>query len=251
MKPTTHKINKHLQEGLYKYLENTTIHGFNYVVKSKHVAARVFWVLNVVVAFLICFVIVGKSLEEADAHPTTTESEEVDIEELLAPAVSILAPKNVNTGAFDFRVLNPLDACDPELDVSEHGILRHFLPMIEEFNGKLRLDFRMEMNETWSAKLFEQIRSHFEFDLYPAFCSRMEDLNAEGQHEFVLDLEEVLDSKIFVINATELLVDKLGDTDPSLACSELKHDSYLLQEWMILTTPIRFRSRVGYICHAG
>ena len=108
---TLGKVGEILSKGAKSYSENTTAHGFQYIIASKNRLIRYFWVLNVVVAFVICFVFIGQTLEEAEQHPTITSIVEILIDDLPSPAISILMPKELNRHAYETRMLNTAPAC--------------------------------------------------------------------------------------------------------------------------------------------
>ncbi len=57
------------------YLQETTVHGFRYVVEGRTVAERAAWVVAILIAFAYASVLVHSAIKEAEENPVVTSVE--------------------------------------------------------------------------------------------------------------------------------------------------------------------------------
>ena len=141
-----------------KYFENTSIHGFRYIAESTHWVYRLFWVANLVVAFTLLGHLLKQTLDEAEANPTVTNLEEVPIDNVPAPAFSVLAPKLLHAEVLERRILNGLDACDAELAAGLIGskAVKAFAPAVAKFNAFVRRQIETDVSSGFDVAALEE-----------------------------------------------------------------------------------------------
>ena len=171
-----------MSSGAKSYSENTTAHGFQYITASKNRFIRYFWVLNVAVAFSICFVFISQTLEEGEQHPTITSIVEILIDDLPSPTISILVPKGLNKHAYETRMLNTLPAC-PSLSNDlreESSIPEPFLRINDKLSEDIRHAVTYQTNLIYIGSnprmVFCNLRSYVGGQQLDSLCSAMESM---------------------------------------------------------------------------
>ena len=129
------RILKQFKNGIKEYFENTTVHGFRYILVARTPIYKFFWIISILATVSLCFLLIGRSLKEASDNPIMTNTEEVEVDQLPLPTISILAPKELDPGLYHKTLLNMVDACNPELNLKEHPMFVSFhklMPIINE-----------------------------------------------------------------------------------------------------------------------
>ena len=103
---------KTFKEWIVSYFESTTIHGFHYVIASKSLFFKLFWIAAIMATFVVCSLFIKQTLDEVHRSAILSNSEDIVLDEVAFPAISVLAPKTLNPVGFDTRLLNLIDACD-------------------------------------------------------------------------------------------------------------------------------------------
>ena len=69
-----------MAEGLWEFLENSTIHGLNYIATAKSSTARLFWLIVVFCGFFFAAVMIRTSFTGWRSSPvsTTIETKSID-----------------------------------------------------------------------------------------------------------------------------------------------------------------------------
>lgn len=81
-----------LKEIFINFSDNTTIHGFSYIVQpSRYRTERVFWILSVLISFILISLLIYRLLSDSKKVPIIIYIDEnyVSVEELDFPAVSV------------------------------------------------------------------------------------------------------------------------------------------------------------------
>ena len=104
------RVLKYARNGVREYFENTTVHGFRYILFSKAYACKLFWIFSILATVSLCFFLIGKSLQEASENPIMTNTEEILVENLPMPTISISAPKELDADEYFRSLLNFVDA---------------------------------------------------------------------------------------------------------------------------------------------
>ena len=241
---------KTLLSGAKSYFEATSIHGFQYVIGAKSLLARLFWIASICLAFFLCSRIVKKALEEADLHPTYSFIEDVEIAMLDTPAISVLAPKNLNVDAYAVQVLNAIDVCDVNAEKSENPLLKAYLPVIKRLNEHMRGPYLYRD----PFDVYNRVKDTFDFTLYPAFCSLARNMDAEEFEKMVEMVKEAVDGLVFVSNVTKLLeehvkIDK--SVELPTECSDPLGDLRVITSWLDLVVPYEQRKQDIFQCSPG
>ncbi|TRY68635.1 hypothetical protein TCAL_08884 [Tigriopus californicus] len=123
-----------LTEGKHNYLEETTVHGFRYVVTGINAAERFFWILCIALGFSGAFHMVNRSLEEGRNNPIVTTIDTIPITRVPFPAVSIDAVEYLNPWGFITKLYNQVDfECYKNFKNCTHAqaVRKDFRPVIE------------------------------------------------------------------------------------------------------------------------
>ena len=93
-------------EGLRTFLENSTVHGLNYISTTrKH--TRFFWIFVVVSGFLTAGYLIHQSFQTWAESPVKTTVETLPITEITFPKITVCPPRNTHTGLnYDLMSIN-------------------------------------------------------------------------------------------------------------------------------------------------
>ena len=94
---TTKERLSQLKRDIYSYFDETTVHGFRYVVGGRDVFERAFWVIVILLGFTLSSILVLQSFENWESTPlqTTIETVSLPIEELDFPAITVCNPDSL------------------------------------------------------------------------------------------------------------------------------------------------------------
>ena len=76
------KILSLLRKEAKEFFENTTVHGFRYILVSKTAFCKLFWVLSLLSSISLCLFLIGQSLKESRDNPIQTITEEIEVNSL-------------------------------------------------------------------------------------------------------------------------------------------------------------------------
>ena len=113
-------IYKGLKYGFVNYFENTSVHGFRYVLLSKTLFRKLLWVAAIVLAFTLCGLLISTSIREARDNPILANTEEIPVEALPFPAFSLLAPKELTESGFERVAMDMIDACGTSANLTDN-----------------------------------------------------------------------------------------------------------------------------------
>ena len=74
---------------LFSYFDNTTVHGFKYILIGDTVAERAGWVAAVVLAFTGAFVLIDTYVDEVVNNPITMTLSKIPVSDVPYPAVTV------------------------------------------------------------------------------------------------------------------------------------------------------------------
>ena len=84
---------KSVERGFTDFLDNSTIHGLQYISMEK----KFFWAALVSVSFYIATALIRSSIIAWDESPISTNIETLPISEVMFPKVTICPPEGSNT----------------------------------------------------------------------------------------------------------------------------------------------------------
>ena len=86
-----------LKRDLYEYFNETTVHGFQYIVTGRNWLERLFWASLIVCGFILSSMLFYQALLDWSRAPlqTTIEKVSMPIEELDYPAVTVCNPNEL------------------------------------------------------------------------------------------------------------------------------------------------------------
>ena len=99
---------------LFSYFDNTTVHGFKYILIGDTVAERAGWVTAVVLAFAGAFVLIDTYVDEVVNNPITMTLSKIPVSEVPFPAVTVDSGQVVDHFGYVRRALGrvPVDERD-------------------------------------------------------------------------------------------------------------------------------------------
>lgn len=235
-----------LFEGIKSYFENTSIHGFQYVIGSKNYVAKVFWAASICLAFFYCSTVVRKAFEEAEQYPTFAYMDEVEIDELKSPAISVLALKDLDEKAYFVKSLNQVDVCDVDLKKSRNPLLNLFQPVVKYLNRVARRPILYQSEY----EVYKKVKDRFDFALYTTFCSMVKNMDAHAFDALIRKAKDSVENVLVVSNVTRLLKDYFTDnsTDVPWECDEPMGDTRVLGRWFDLVAPLEHRRQGIFGC---
>ena len=88
-----------------KYFDNTTVHGFSYVLTGENRLERIAWVFLVIFAFMGAFTLIAIYIDEAVADPIAIQLSTIPVKEIPFPAVTIDSGQQWNVMGFPRKAL--------------------------------------------------------------------------------------------------------------------------------------------------
>ena len=79
------------------FLDNSTIHGLQYISMEKKLLIKMIWTVLVTVSFYIAITLIRDSIIAWDESPISTNIETLPISEVMFPKVTICPPEGSNT----------------------------------------------------------------------------------------------------------------------------------------------------------
>ena len=85
---------KNLTRDIYEYFNETTVHGFHYIVTGRNWVERFFWASLIICGFVLSSLIFRHAYNDWDETPleTTIKQVSLPVEELNYPAVTVCNP---------------------------------------------------------------------------------------------------------------------------------------------------------------
>ena len=78
-----------LRDHLNSYFDNTTVHGFKYILTGDSTLERLAWVATVVLAFTGAFILIDSYVREVVNNPITMSLSKIPVSEVAFPAVTV------------------------------------------------------------------------------------------------------------------------------------------------------------------
>ena len=229
------------------YFETTSIHGLRYVNNSHGSLYRVFWVVNLLTAFVLLGILLRQTLDEAEANPTLTNLEEVPIDDVPAPAISILAPKTLREKAYDIRILNSVRACDPNVTAAENPLLKPLVPLMRILKAVIKAYLSRTMPYYYISYYLPQLQSEGKIKLFNEFCAKFTEQAANGsQVAFMEDLSAAIDSTFLVGDIDGVLREKFKLKDESFTCP--RYSSQQAAIWVYEYGVVAFKDIYEFGC---
>ena len=122
---------------LYAYFNETTVHGFHYIVNGRNWIERLLWASLILCGFIVSSIIIHQSLLDWSRTPlqTTIEKVSLPIEGLNYPAVTVCHPEEVqmprrNRWMYLEKLLNLIDV--------EKGVIYRFIYVLDTLLSNIR-----------------------------------------------------------------------------------------------------------------
>ena len=244
----------HLVRNVVKsYFRNTSIHGFRYTIETPNRFLKLLWIISIVIAFSICFFLISANLEEAELNPTITSTEETVLDDMPAPAISILAPRKTLYLYSRYRVANSIKACDPKVNISASDSLRPFLEVSKTVSDQVRKTYKPSYTDISKYQKLLQKTPAIK-DIYSRFCTIASAMNSSELDTFTERLNAKIDSFLMVNDIKAVLGDEIPDVqDIHAECKKNFGGSGLvmgamIKQWMQLIAPMAFRDIQGLKC---
>ena len=132
-------IYKGLKYGFVNYFENTSVHGFRYVLLSKTFLRKLLWAAAIVLAFTLCGLLISTSIREARDNPILSNTEEIPVEALPFPAFSLLAPKELTESGFERVAMDMIDACGTSANLTDNPELKDTRTLNSALGNRVRV----------------------------------------------------------------------------------------------------------------
>lgn len=234
------RILKQFKNGIKEYFENTTVHGFRYILVARTHVCKLFWVVSILVTVSLCFLLIGQSLKEASDNPIMTTTEEVEVDQLPLPTISVLAPKELDPNMYHRTLLNMVDACNPELELKN-------LPMFASVHKLIPIINEVIRNATAASLEKYGAMAHYflpedlfdkgsDFGVFASLSKAFP--GPVGSYIEVVNTE--VDSH-FMVNNISAIMDKIAKKHNIDRITQSQVDEVLFRQWMIASSPIRFR----------
>ena len=117
-----------IRKDIYSYFEETTVHGFRYVVGGRNVLERCFWIAVIAVGFYASSEIILRSFKAWDQTPvqTTIRTISMPIEELDFPTITVCNPEALqmtrrNRWMYVEQILNLANTDSPTTMKGKHA----------------------------------------------------------------------------------------------------------------------------------
>ena len=195
--------------------------------------------VSICAAFFTCSGIVRKALEEADQYPTSTYIEDVEIDRLESPSVSILAPKRLSEDARVIRRLNEIHVCDVDVNRSSDEVLKAYLPVLRKLNRFARAPVWTQ----WEYQVYQDVKDLFDFSVYPRFCAMATEMDSDDFENVTAAMKASLDGIFFVSNVTSLLQEFIPEKPSSVPddCLNPLGNFKILGRWLDIVAPAEHR----------
>ena len=234
-------------DGLKGYFENTTVHGFQYIVASKRKAAKLFWIASIVLAFSFCSVLLLRSLQEARDNPILTINEEIDLKDMPLPAFSLLAPKELASFGFKRSMLNRIDACDPNIVLDDSAPFHNIKGLMTLVNNKIRKITK----ENLGLRATQYKDTEVSDDLFQVDDNlRLFHAMAEKYNNSLLTdmIDQRLD-KFYLVTDLESVMGKLSkEWNVDIGTVPINITDALFERWITVSSPIWFRNWLQLGC---
>lgn len=245
------RIRNFVKDGAKLYFRHTSVHGFRYALETHDPILKVFWIISIVLAFFACFTLIHDNLIDEQEKPTITTNEEIILDDLPAPAISILVPEVDASVYLRMRMPNSIRACDPKVNISHSKNLKKYLVVTKAIHKAVRRHYVPSDVEV--GEFARHLENHMNSALFPRFCESMLSLNDTEKGNFVAQLTARIDTFLMVPNLDGMINDLLlseGNYSYGDGCNvdrkQLRLD--VVKEWMILNAPLSFKERHGFKC---
>ena len=215
------KVANGIRAAVRDYFENTSIHGFRYVSESRGWLYRFFWVINLVLAFCILYYFTNQILQEAEENPTIATIDEVPIDLVPSPAISIMVPNAKDGKGYKTRFLNSIRASDPTVKITDSELLAPLKDMVVNFNWMFIRDYLGTMPPAFTIEAIKELEKAGKISTFRQFCAKVEELSDGNQniHNFISGLNDLVDSYFLVDDMEALMEGQLTLSNMSRTCS--------------------------------
>ena len=193
------QVSRAIKKGVKSYFEATSIHGFRYVIESKSLLFKLFWLTSLVVTFVICFFFIKQTLIEVHHSSILANTEDIGLDEVPFPAISIMVPKTINPTGFDTRLLNIVDACNPRATPENFKPLHRLKPLVRMFNSMIRNETKrtgripLDHSKQGNFEDFSWVGSQ-ERRVFEKFCISRRGNGSGSTRNISMALNEIVDS---------------------------------------------------------
>ena len=237
------KTSQAIYDVVRPYLQNTSIHGLRYTIETQSRVLKFSWILSILLAFSTCFYMISTNLEEAELNPMLTLTDETFLDDLDAPAISILVPRQTHHFYSRDMVANSIRACDPDVDFSTSEELKFLLVVTKFISDQVRKRYNPTSNEILAYQKILSVGP--EREVYRRFCYAMQAMNITERSGFLKKLNSRIDSFLMVNNISTVLRDSIPfQAKNSMECGQSLVGSKILpmmKQWMRLVAPLAFR----------
>ena len=234
------RILKLFKNGIKEYFENTTVHGFRYILVARTPLFKFFWIISILATVSLCFLLIGRSLKEASDNPIMTNTEEVEVDQLPLPTISILAPKELDPSLYHKTLLNMVDACNPELNLNEHPIFASVHKLLPIINDVIRNATASSLDKFGAMARYFLPEDLFEVDSDFGIFVSLSEVYPRPVNSYIEVLNDEVDSHFMVGDITSVMA-KIAKTHKIDRSTPSQVDQALFRQWMIASSPIRFR----------
>ena len=246
------KTGQLVSRGIKSYFEETSLHGFRYLSVSRSWFFKLFWLASLILAFVCCAYLIALTVAETNDHPIITNVEEVTVNEIASPAISLLVPKTMNFMDYNVRMLNTIKACEPIENRKDNALLtrRAFVTFMALYNSDIRIWKGTEIPD--DLEFLSNVTSPFH-----KFCSALMGKNEDERNNILKKIRGSIDVNSLVYDLDKILDVSLETDDQigNLKCSTNKADYHnvadlnrTLFDWINLTSPVRERLTRNITC---
>ena len=248
-------LNKQMKKTVSKwvklYIQNTSIHGFRYALETPYAALKSFWVVSISFAFCACSLLIFSNLKNAQNNPTITTVEEILLNDVSAPAISILVPPAQDEIYIRWRMANSIRACNASVDILKSKKVRKFLAVTKALNALVRKGYYPRTSElkAYGKKLKSMPIARF----YERFCDKLRSISSSAKKSFIAKLNAKIDTHMLVTDMEAMIgqmIPNITSNATRIACDLAKGKFSLLtmRDWMVVNSPIAFKENQRMTC---
>ena len=231
-----------LKSGIKSYFTNTSVHGFRYAVETPNKLLKAYWATCIVLAFGMCAMMALNYFDHLVQNPIISTRQEMVLDDLPPPAISISVPQVQGTTILRMRMANSIRACDPLVNISSSAILGPFLEVTRALNDAIRKTYEPTDEEMIQYK--SQLPTSPEFGTFQRFCGAMLPLKKASRKALVKELATLTDNYLLVTDVEAMLDSGLPREKELDGCME----NGIIRKWMELISPLKFRETYSMTC---
>lgn len=242
------KVVNGIKSAITDYFENTSIHGFRYVSEGRGWLYRLFWIINLVLAFCILYYFANQILQEAEENPTIATIDEVPIDLVPSPAISIMVPNTYDGEGYQTRFLNSIRASDPNVKITDSELLAPLKDLMVNYNNMFLRGYLGSMPPSFTIEAIKELEDAGKITMFRQFCAKVQELADAGQniYNFMYAMNDVADSYFLVGDMEAIMQEHFVLSNASRTCTiETSTDDALKYQivsgWLKLHAPIAMR----------